>query len=79
MARWLSEESLEIAEKKNNLKANEKRCTHLNAEFQDITRRYKKTFLSEQCKETEESSRIEKTRDLFKKSWSLLPQTFLLQ
>ena len=41
----------------------------MNAEFQDITRRYKKTFLSEQCKETEESSRIEKTRDLFKKSY----------
>ena len=41
--------------------------THLNAEFQRITRRDKKAFLSEQCKELEENNRMEKTRDLFKK------------
>ena len=43
------------------------RYTHLNAEFQRIARRDKKTFLSEQCKEIEENSRMGKTRDLFKK------------
>jgi len=41
--------------------------THLNAEFQRIVRRGKKAFLSEQCKEIEESNRMGKTRDLFKK------------
>ena len=41
--------------------------THLNAEFQRITRKDKKVFLSEQCKEIEENNRIGKTRDLFKK------------
>ena len=40
---------------------------HLNAEFQRIARRDKKAFLSDQCKETEENNRMEKTRDLFKK------------
>ena len=39
----------------------------MNAEFQTIARRYKKTFLSDQCKEIEENNRIGKTRDLFKK------------
>ena len=42
--------------------------THLNAEFQRIARRDKKTFLSDQCKEIEESNRMGKTRDLFKKT-----------
>ena len=51
------------------LRAKEKqeRYTHWNSEFQQILRRYKKAFLSEQCKETKESNRMEKTRDLFKK------------
>ena len=40
---------------------------HVNAEFQRIARRYKKAFLSDQCKETEENNRMGKTRDLFKK------------
>ena len=44
-----------------------KRYTHLNAEFQRIARRDKKTFLSDQCKEIEENNRMGKTRDLFKK------------
>ena len=49
-------------------KAKEKRkYTHLNAEFQRIARRYKKAFLSDQCKEIEENNRLGKTRDLFKK------------
>ena len=39
----------------------------MNAEFQRIARRYKKAFLSDQCKELEENSRVGKTRDLFKK------------
>jgi len=43
------------------------RYTHLNADFQRISRRDKKAFLSEQCKETEENNRMGKTRDLFKK------------
>ena len=63
-AKWLSEEALQIAMKG---KVEKERCTHLNAEFQRITRRDKKAFLSDQCKETEENSRMGKTRDLFKK------------
>ena len=43
------------------------RYTHLNADFQRIARRYKKAFLSEQCKEIEENNRMKKSRDLFKK------------
>ena len=48
-------------------KGEKERYKHLNAEFQRIARRDKKTFLSDQCKEIEESNRMEKTRDLFKK------------
>ena len=66
--KWLSAEALKIAEKEEKLKAKEKRrYTHLNAEFQRIARRDKKAFLSDQCKEIEENSRMGKTRDLFKK------------
>ena len=50
-AKWLSEEALQIAEKRRELKAKEKR-KDLNAEFQRIARRYKKAFISDQCKET---------------------------
>ena len=53
-----------IPEKKK-CKGEKERYTHLNAEFQRIARRDKKTFLSDQCKETEENNR--KTRDIFKK------------
>ena len=49
------------------IKGEKERYTHLNAEFQRIARRDKKTFLSDQCKEIEENNRMEKTRDLFKK------------
>ena len=67
-AKWLSEEALQIAVKEEKQKAKEKRKdTHLNAEFQRIARRDKKTFLSDQCKEIEENNRMGKTRDLFKK------------
>ena len=47
-------------------KGAKERYKHLNAEFQRIARRHKKAFLSDQCKETEESNRMEKTRELFK-------------
>ena len=67
-AKWLSEEVLKIAEKRDAKGKGEKeRYTHLNAEFQRIARRDKKGFLCEQCKEIEENNRIRKTRDLFKK------------
>ena len=48
-------------------KGERERYTQLNAEFQRIAKRYKKTFLSDQCKEIEENNRVGKTRDLFKK------------
>ena len=68
-ARWLSEEALQIAEKRREAKSKGKkeRYTHLNAEFQRIARRDKTAFLSDQCKEIEENNRMGKTRDLFKK------------
>ena len=65
----MSNEALQIAEKRRETKGKGKkeRYTHLNAEFQRIARREKKTFLSDQCKEIEENNRMGKTRDLFKK------------
>ena len=68
-AKWLSEETLQIAMKRREAKSKGKkeRYNHLNAEFQRIARRDKKTFLSYQCKEKEEKNRMRKTRDLFKK------------
>ena len=68
-AKWLSEEALQIAEKKREAigKGEKERYTHSNAEFQRIARRDKKAFLSYQCEEIEENNRMEKTRDLFKK------------
>ena len=68
-AKWLSEEALQIAEKRREVKGKgeKERYTHLNAEFQRITRRDKKAFLSDQCKEIEENNRMGMTRDLFKK------------
>ena len=68
-AKWLSEEALQIADKRREVKGKgeKKRYAHLNAEFQRIARRVKKAFLSDQCKEIEENSRMGKTRDLFKK------------
>ena len=68
-AKWLSEEASQRAEKRREAKGKRenKRHTHLNAEFQRIARRDKKVFLSEQCREIEENNRMGKTRDLFKK------------
>ena len=67
-AKWLSEEALQIAEKRREVKGKEeKRYTHLNVEFHRIARREKKALLSEQCKEIEENKRTGKTTDLFKK------------
>ena len=67
-AKWLSEEVLQIAEKREAKGKGEKeRYTHLNAEFQRIERRDKKASLSDQCKEIEGNNRMGKTRDLFKK------------
>ena len=65
----MSEEALQIAEKRREAKGKGKkeRYTHLNAEFQRIARRDKKAFLSDQCKETEDYNRMGKTRNLFKK------------
>ena len=67
-AKWLSEEALQIAEKREAKdRGGKERYTHLNAEFQRMARIDEKATLSDQCKEIEESNRMEKTRDLFKK------------
>ena len=68
-AKWLSEEALQIAVKRREVKGKgeKERQTHSNAEFQRIARRDKKAFLSDQYKEIEENNRMGKTRDLFKK------------
>ena len=67
-AKWLPEDVLQIAEKREAKGKGEKeRDNHLNAEFQRTARRYKKAFPSEQCKEIEENNRMGKTRDLSKK------------
>ena len=68
-AKWLSEEALQIAAKRREVKSkgDKERYKHLNAEYQRIARRGKKAFFSDQCKEIEENNRMGKTRDLFKK------------
>ena len=71
----MSEEALQIAEKRREAKGKEEKKaakkktlhTHLNTEFQRTGRRNKKAFLSDQCKEIEEDNRMGKTRDVFKK------------
>ena len=67
--KWLSEEFLQIAEERREVKGKgeKERYTHLNAEFQRIAKRDKKGFLSDECKEIEEDNRLGKTTDLFKK------------
>ena len=69
-AKWLSGEALQIAVKRREAKSKgeKEKYKHLNAEFQRITRRDKKAYLSNQCKEIEENNRMGKTRDIFKKS-----------
>ena len=65
-ARWLSEEALQIAVKRREVKSKgeRERYTHLNAEFQRIAGRDKKAFFSDECKELEENNRMGKTRSL---------------
>ena len=67
--KWLSKEALQIVEKRKEVtgKGESEKYTQQNADFQRITRRDKKAFLSEQCKEIEENNRMAKTRDFFKK------------
>ena len=68
-AKWLSEEDLQIAVKRREVKSKgeKERYRHLNAELQRIARRDKKAVLSDQCKEIEENNRMGETRDLYKK------------
>ena len=68
-AKWLSEEALQIDEKRREAKGKgeKERYTHLNAKFQRKARRDKKALLSDQCKEIEGNNRMGKTRNLFKK------------
>ena len=67
--KWLSEEALQIAVKRREVKSKgeKERYSYLNTEFQRIARRDKKAFLSDQCKEMEGNNRMGKTRELFKK------------
>ena len=68
-AKWLSEEALQIAVYRREVKGKgeEKRYAHLTAEFQRIARRDEKAFLSDQCKEIEGNNIMGKSRNLFKK------------
>ena len=74
-AKWLSKEALQLAVKRRKVKSKgeKERYTHLNAEFQRITRRDKKAFLSDQCKEIEENNRMRKTRRQWHPTPVLLP------
>ena len=75
-ATWLSKEALQIAVKRRELKSTgeKERYTQMNAEFQRIARRDKKTFLSDQCKEIEENNSLGMTRDLFRRrQWHPTP------
>ena len=77
-AKWLSEEALQIAVKRREVKGKgeKEKYTHLNAELQRIARRDKKAFPSDQCKEIEEN-RVEKTSDLFRR-WKWQPTPVFL-
>ena len=68
-AKWLSEEALQIAEKRRDVKGKgeKERYSHLNAEFQRRARRDRKAFFRDQCKNIEENNRMGKTREFFKK------------
>ena len=68
-AKWLSEEALQIAEERREVKSKgeRERYIQLNAELQRIARKDNKAFLNERCKEIEEGNRMKQTRDLFKK------------
>ena len=77
--RWLSEEALQIADKRKEMKGKgeKERYSNLNAEFQGIARRDKKAFLSDQWKEVKEINEMGKTRDLFKKIIDTKGVTFM--
>ena len=66
-AKWLSEEGLQIAEKREAKGKGEGKIAHLNVDFQRIARYDKKAFFSDQCKEIQENNRMGKTKDPFKK------------
>ena len=78
-AKWLSEEVLQIAEKRREAKdkGEKERYIHLNTEVQRTARRDKKTFLSDQCKKIEENNKMGKTRDLFKKIIEIPSEYFM--
>ena len=78
-AKWLSEEALQTAGKRREVKSKEEKekYTHLNAEFQRIAKWDKKAFLSDKWKEIEENNRMGKTRDLFKKIE--MPREYFMQ
>ena len=78
-AKWLSEEALQIAKKRREVKSKgeKERYSHLNEEFQRKARSDKKAFLSDQCKEIEENNRMGNTRDLFKKIE--IPRKYFMQ
>ena len=78
-AKWLSEEALQIAVIRSDatIKGEKERYTLLNEEFKRISRRDKKAFLGDQCKEIEENNRMRKTRDLFKKLE--IPREYFMQ
>ena len=71
--KWLCQDALHIVEERRKAKSKveRERYAQLNAEFQRISRREKKVFLNEQGKKVEESNRMGKTRDLFKKTGTI--------
>ena len=75
---WLSEDTLQIAEERREMKwkGERERYTQLNAEFQRIVRRDKKAFFNEKCEEIEGKNRMGKTRDFFKK-WEISRENFM--
>ena len=79
-AKWLSEEALQIAVKRREVKSKgeKERYSHLNAEFQRIARRDKKAFLTDQCKEIEENNRVGKTREISSRK-SEIPREHFMQ
>ena len=78
-AKWLSEEALQIAVKRQEMKSKgeKERYKHLNAEFQRIARRDKKAFLSEECKEIEENNRIGKTIEISSRKLAISREHFI--
>ena len=72
------EETLQIAEERREVKGKgeRERYTHLNAEFQRISRREKKVFLSDQCKEIEENNRMERL-DIFSRKSEIIRECFM--